>query len=348
MKSWRVGVHKCSLGQAEGGVSEHARVQLRGRHTLAGFALPEVLISMGLTLPVVLSAIVLLIVTTEQQALCAQQLIMEQDAQFALEVIARTIEQAGHRDMLDSETWPPSGSAVATAPPVTGWDNASMTATSNPLNGPVVAGLMGSDVLIAHFAGTGLLNCAGLALPAQSNGAADVGYSVFYVARGAANEPELRCKYPSTTSWVSEPLIAGVETLQFLFGVDRDADGLPDQYMNASAIRAEQGRSSAGKSSLWESVVAVKISLLMRSARTITSPSAEVMHLFGARYSQLQGGQDKGTQLSVADFPVEQRLRLRRIFEQVVFLRNPTLPVQPALIQPASAMKSSDIAAAGS
>ena len=287
-----------------------------------GMLLPEALVSVGLALPVVLYAIHLLCSSINEQALAEQRWVLEQDAQFALEVITRAIEQAGHPNVLTTL----SAAAASSQTAVNGWDDATMAATSDPLTGLVKSGALGSDVLMTHFSAaqpapgsaaevTGIFNCAGMAVVEQLPGDPDLGYSVFYVARGAGGEPELRCKYRTILGWDSEPLVAGVEALQLLYGVDHDGDAHPDQFMNASAIHSMPA--------LWKQVVALKVALMMRGARNLWqhSPSAS-WHLLGETYSMANGLRDKGVHVSVTDFPVSERSRLRRVYEQIVFLRN--------------------------
>ncbi|HUH36655.1 MAG TPA: PilW family protein [Spongiibacteraceae bacterium] len=50
-------------------------------------------------------------------------------------------------------------------------------------------------------------------------------------------------------------LVTGVENMQITYGVDTDADGVPDQYLDASSVAASD----------WNNVVAVRVQLLLRS-----------------------------------------------------------------------------------
>ena len=294
---------------------------------MRGMLLPEVLVSAGLGLTAVLYAIHLLCSSAANQTLSEQRWVLEQDAQFALDVMARAIGQAGHPNVLSAK----AGAAMPSSVPfaVFGWDDATMAATSDPDTALIKPGMLGSDVLITHFSAaaqsttsTGIFNCAGMAMAEPVPGDPDLGYSVFYVARGAGGEPELRCKYRTVSGWDSEPLVAGVESLQLLYGIDHDGDALPDRFMNATAIHAAP--------LLWKQVVALKVALLMRSAHSthsVKQPSAsDVWHLLGKAYSTVNGTSDHGVRLSAADLPASERQRLRRVFEQMVFLRNYPVP----------------------
>jgi type IV pilus assembly protein PilW len=166
-------------------------------------------------------------------------------------------------------------------------------------------------------------------VPAVKAGSSDKtteeqGYSVIYLARGPNGENELRCKYRTLTGWDSEALLQGVESFQVLYGLDRDGDGLPEHFLRASALSAEISSGVSG-AELWNRVVAVKIALLMRSTQRLQQASVPASwNLFGADYTAQHAAEDRGTRLSSEDFPGDLRHRLRRSYEQLIFLRNPS------------------------
>ena len=289
-------------------------------------SLPEMMLSISLCMPLVLGSINLLCKSVSEQRFAHQTLLMEQDAQLALNLISNAVQLAGHRDPLITDH-------LFSEPRLRGMDDATLAARTDIHEGKSGPGLLGSDVLIIHFLGnhtttTAPLNCAGMPVPAGSVAASDKsvydqGYSVFYVARGPDGEPELRCKYRTASGWDSESLVQGVESFQVLYGIDRDGDGQPEHYLRASAISDEIGTTSS-EVSLWQKIVAVKISLLMRSAQPVPQPlKAMTWNLFGDDYSARQALNDRGTVLSARDFTAEQRSRLRRFYEQLIFVRNP-------------------------
>ena len=290
-------------------------------------SLPEMMLSISLCMPLVLGSINLLCQSVSEQRLAHQMLLMEQDAQLALNIIANAVQLAGHRDPLITDH-------RFSEPRLRGMDDATLAARTDIHDGKSGPGLFGSDVLIIHFLGdhattNAPLNCAGMPVPAGSVAAGnksidDQGYSVFYVARGRDGEPELRCKYRTASGWDSESLVQGVESFQVLYGIDRDGDGQPEHYLRASAISDEIGSTSSAVS-LWEKIVAVKISLLMRSTQSVPHPlTAMTWNLFGDDYAAHHALNDRGTVLSDRDFTAEQRNRLRRPYEQLIFVRNPS------------------------
>lgn len=298
------------------------------RRRQAALSLPETMLSISLCMPLILGAIHLFCTSMAEQALSHQSLRIEQEAQFALNIITTVVQLAGHQDPLIAAPY-------SFAPRLQGLDDATLLARSDIDAGKSGPGIHGSDVLIVRFTGNRasgnvLLNCAGIPVPPAASDASDKakeaqGISVFYVASGPGGENELRCKYRTASGWDSEPLIQGVESFQLLFGVDRDGDGLPEQFLRAGAI-AEAIHTGASALVLWNQIVAVKVALLMRSTQHVLQRSKPATwDLFGDAYSAHHAATDPGTQLSSADFNGELRHRLRRSYEHVIFIRNPSL-----------------------
>lgn len=299
------------------------------RRRQAALSLTETLLSISLCMPLVLGATKLLCTSVAEQARSHQRLLMELNTQYVLSAIVKVVELAGHTDPL-------SGAARLTEPRLYGWDDATLAARTDIAVGKSGAGPFGSDVLIVRFmrsttAPGHALNCAGMPVPAAAGTAGqpiqEQGYSVFYVARGADGENEFRCKYRTATGWDSEALVQGVESFQVLYGLDRDADGRPDQFVRASAI-SEEIRVGVSETSLWNQVVALKIALLMCSTQRLQrTPALVRWDLFGEDYSALHANEDRGTMLTSDHFSVERQHRLRRSYEQLIFLRNPVYRV---------------------
>jgi len=296
------------------------------RRRQAAFSLTEIMLSVSLCMPLVLGTTNLLCQSVAEQALSHHRLLMEQNTQFALNAIARIVELAGHNDPLSTAT-------RLAEPRLQGWDDATLAARTDIVTGKSGPGPSGSDVLIVNFmssatATTSALNCAGMPVPlsaasALGKTAKDQGYSIFYVARGPDGEDELRCKYRTAIGWDSEALVQGVESFQVLYGLDRDGDGQPDQFLRAGAISDEISR-GASDASLWHHVVALKVALLMcGTQRLLQTPPPARWDLFGDEYSALHANDDRGTMLTSDNLSTQRRHRLRRSYEQLIFLRNP-------------------------
>lgn len=296
------------------------------RRRQSALSLTETMLSVSLCMPLVLGATNLLCQSMAEQALSHQRLLMEQNTQFALNAIARIVELAGHNDPLSTTPRPAE-------PRLRGWDDATLAARTDIASGKSGPGPYGSDVLITNFMSSATatahtLNCAGIPVPLASastggKAAREQGYSVFYVARGPDGDNELRCKYRTATGWDSEALVQGVESFQVLYGLDRDGDGQPDQFLRAGAISDEISR-GASDASLWHHVVALKVALLMCGTQRLpqTPPPAR-WDLFGDEYSALHANDDRGTMLTSDNLSTQRRHRLRRSYEQLIFLRNP-------------------------
>lgn len=80
----------------------------------------------------------------------------------------------------------------------------------------------------------------------------------------------------SSTTPVINELISGVENMQLLYGVDldEDADGVVDQYFNADDITYDI---AVGANTLsWDRVMAVRLTLILRSQRFVFPENTEV------------------------------------------------------------------------
>jgi type IV pilus assembly protein PilW len=121
-----------------------------------------------------------------------------------------------------------------------------------------------------------MLNCAGHSAKnasAPGNAEAIYNWSIFYIALDGSDEPELFCRYRAKNNTFGADAIArGVESMQFLYGVDLNQDGLPDTFLNADAIAAPD----------WQKVIAVNIALSVRGpgaeSKTGRSRSSRLFH----------------------------------------------------------------------
>ena len=254
-----------------------------------------------------------------------QIFVIEQDAHYLLGHMARAIQQAGHSDPLDLA----KNSALA----LRGLDNAVISGTADDISVVTGSGFHGSDAIAIHFSASSvdnkmiLNNCAGFTVPPKTFDEIDRGWSIFYVVRGTNGTGDLRCKYRGTDQWDSQTLASGVVTLQFLYGLDTDDDGLPNQFANATTINQKESATGEFEGSFWRRVVAVHIALVMQAeADLVDQAPPDSLDLFGRFYSDAYTANDLGVHLLLADFSVGQRKRLSRVFERVIFLRNHATP----------------------
>ncbi len=114
----------------------------------------------------------------------------------------------------------------------------------------------------------------------------------YSIQQAAFEEPKL---VRSLNGGTPVELVSGVEDMQFEYGVDTDGDLVADIYNTATAVTA------AG---MWESVISVKVSLLIRARETFMSESQTYNY--------------NGSEVTSND------RRLRRVFTTVVTIRNRT------------------------
>ncbi len=94
---------------------------------------------------------------------------------------------------------------------------------------------------------------------------------IYYVAESASgNDNSLYREYVyvvdtnQNVSTRAEELLEGVESMQLLYGVDQDVDGVAERYLKADAVD--------GIADGWSSVVTVRIGLLLASEDGLRSP----------------------------------------------------------------------------
>jgi type IV pilus assembly protein PilW len=286
-----------------------------------GIAMLDMLIAIGLGMIILLhlaQVVRAAVVTHFRQE---QIFIIEQDAYYLLDHMARAIQQAGHSDPLDLV----DDSLFA----LRGLDNAVISGTAEDISVSTGSGFHGSDALAVHFSASSLdnkmilHNCAGFAVSSTSLDGIDRGWSIFYLVRGTTGTGDFRCKYRGTDQWDAQSLASGVLTLQFLYGLDTDNDGLPNQFATATTITQKESASDQSEGSVWRHVVAVHIALAMQAeADLVDQAPPDTLDLFGSIYSDAYAVTDPGTHFSLSDFPAIQRKRLSRVFDRVVFLRN--------------------------
>jgi type IV pilus assembly protein PilW len=319
----------------------HPRVTKRQ----AGLTLVELMISITLSLLVVLVATAMLLASKSGYIMLDETTRLFETGRYAVESITRAVRQTAYENW-DKEEAP----IVATAgigANIAGLDARGLRDNSIGIESPVAKSVNGSDVLAVRFFGAGsgehgdgsMINCAGFGVSAPiSQDSADQtrGWSIFYVAE-SNGEPELRCKYYGKTSWTSDAIARGVESFQVLYGLDTDADSLPNQFVNATAIDTMDdalilsGADAAAKAidrnkkTNWKKVVVVKIALLVRSSQNVRADALSAQYdLFGKDYSDANGATDLGTQIQENRLSVPVRSRLRKIFTLTIQLRNQT------------------------
>lgn len=305
----------------------------------AGLTLVELMISIALGLFVVLAATALLLSTKAGYVTQDEGVRIQETGRYAIEMIARAVRQAAFENW-DSAEAPIVVTAIMRAN-IAGLDASRLNAEAAGIASPLTDSIInGSDVLAVGFfgAGTGpqgdgtIVNCAGFGIPAATSpGAADAsrGWSIFYVAKATSGVPELYCKYMGKTGkWTATAIASGVDSFQVLYGLDNDGDGLPNQFLNATAINALDKNLGSNKNSLtnWKKIVVIKVALLLHGSQNARSDTpATEYDLFGKDYAGKHAAQDIGTRIKEEGLPAAVRNRTRKMFTATIQLRNQPL-----------------------
>lgn len=296
-----------------------------------GMTLPELLVAMTLGLGVLLGAASLFIWANRAFAAQVETAAMDDAGRYALEAIARAVRQSAAADWEGSSARDPAAPA-----PLAGFDARSVSHGGFAIDNPLLDAVNGSDVLAVRFPGTGAppngdgttLDCAGFS--AHRN---EEGWSVFYVARNAQGDTELRCKYRGASAWSSDAVVGAVDGFQVLYGLDGDADGAPERYVNASALAgldaalvlagATESERAADlrRRTHWKQVASVRVALLLHGpASRIETAREAIYDLFGSDYGELAGAGDAGTRLLEAALAGGAAPRYRKVFGTTIAL----------------------------
>lgn len=261
----------------------------------------------------------------------------EEGGRYAIDMIGRAIRQGAWVDWEHADIGALMGNGDPA--PLAGLDASAVSRASHGIQDAVASQVNGSDVLAVRFHGAGappkgdgsVLDCAGFPVPQNQEG-----WSIFYVARSAEGEPELRCKYKGAGGWGADAVISGVDSFQVLYGVDTDepADGVPNRYVNATAVNALDaalalnGASSAQREAdlrrrtYWKRVASVQYALLLRGARGAAAAGAGATYdLFGPAYALSYGAVDPGTRLTEDVLSAGALPRERHVYSATVALR---------------------------
>jgi type IV pilus assembly protein PilW len=341
--------------------SARSKSRARGRRRVRGIGMVELMVATALGLTLALVATALFMSARSGYAFQNDDARIQDTGRIAIEVLSRAVRQAGWLNLAQTDAG--RASLGSRSPDVLGFDARSLTASSSALLSALstAQAVNGSDVLLLRYAGSGegingdgsIVNCAGFGVGEPLDPDLDRGWSVFYVALDSSSgEPELRCKYQGTSaagnqSWKSDAIVSGIEVFQLLYGLDNDADGRPDRFLNASAVRALDDGQGTGqpdsatatleskRRSNWNKVVAIKVALLVRGENAnaspeqtgsvqangvqSNSPAQKEFHLFGEQYSALLGAADDGARFSAVDAGAG---RMRRLYSHTIHLRN--------------------------
>jgi len=257
----------------------------------------ELLVALAISMVIVIAAAAFFLGSSRSRDTQDAAGTLQENARFATDIITKSIQQAGYQNYIWStvgasmrrEVSPPADGE----PDLRGYNNsAAAGGADNGVHNRTANRVNNSDTLIIRFQGSGagsgdgsMIDCRGKPLP-EPDLLVTRGFSIFEVRPGSTTvEPELRCKYGSTASgvlvFVAEPVVRGVESLQFMYGVDTDSDTVIDRWRNAAEVDA---------ATQWPQVRAVRVGMVLRSPDrvTVTSSAAGTTTVapLGASFSQ--------------------------------------------------------------
>lgn len=94
--------------------------------------------------------------------------------------------------------------------------------------------------------------------------------TVYYIAPGRSGRPSLW----QNTNGTSMEILEDVARMVLLYGLDTNADGIPDSYQSAAAIEA-------GGTSRWFNVLSVRVQLLVQSQEDNVAPQKQIYSFAG-------------------------------------------------------------------
>lgn len=305
------------------------------RRRQAGLTIAELLVAMTLGLAVLLASGSLLITSVRAHAAVMDASEMDDSGRYAVDALARAIRLAAHVDWAAHPAVDPAAPAR-----LAGLDASSLERTGVGIDAILPDEANGSDVLALRFPGSGAppngdgatLDCAGFPVHREEQG-----WSIFYVARNAQGDAELRCKYRGASNWSSDAVAGRVDSFQVLYGLDADGDSVPDRYLNATELGAldaalvlagatpDERAADLRKRTHWKRVALVRVALLLHGPRLNPGADANIVYdLFGPDHGAAFSAGDHGTRLAGAALDDAREPRMRRVYGATI-----ALPVAP-------------------
>lgn len=245
-----------------------------------GMSLIELMIAMVISL-VLVGGVGTVYISSKRNYQARDQLsMMDENARVALNALSKHLEHAGYATPAKLpigdyfiKPGDVSGSTLANGVCADGVSNISSPSSLRDTadNDADSATAYGDTTGIAFIADNDLfLDCAntggngrwpGCRADTASSAQGALAYNSFFidVTNGV---PNLNCASSRLTA--RTPLAPGVENIQFMYGVDANADGTVDKYVNASNVGASE----------WQRIISIKAGILVRSLEPVL-PAAE-------------------------------------------------------------------------
>lgn len=291
----------------------------RGRN--AGFTLIELMVTLVITLLVLMAGLSFYLMSRSSYQTIDDNANLEERGNFALSVMMRLMRQTAYVPIMPNQ----GGMMPVSAQMIGGLDNCSNPNDSETLACGAGVAINGSDAVMIRYYGVGksatqrnipdesVIDCSGqgVAGPANTDTAdSERGLSVLFIANGANGKPSLMCKYriraangAEGTTFTTQELVPGVETMQLLYGISTNGDDVPDKYVTASNVVSTD----------WVNVKTVKIALVVRADNTSADAGTPAtISLFGPLY----------TGANATYTPTVDTKSLRKLYYATVQIRN--------------------------
>ena len=305
------------------------RPPFRSAARARGFSLIELMVALVISLLVLVATVSFYLMTRSTYTTIDDSSNLEERGQFALGVITRALRQTAFS--------PPNTSgggmiqlAQSDPPMISGVDGCDNPADVESLSQTVPASCKNTmvdknnDALEVRFFGSGtaanptvpdnsMVDCSGQGVASPTSidlAASQRGLSIFFVQTDSTGS-YLACKFrqrdstgAATTTFATQQLVPGVESLQFLYGVSVDGDAVPDVFKRATDMSTTD----------WQNVYAVKVALVVRAdnASADVGSGAQKFTLFGKQYTYVDGTYQATANTQMA----------RRLFTATVQTRN--------------------------
>lgn len=278
-----------------------------------GFTLIELLVALAIGLLVTLVVLQAYLSGVGTQRAQTDATRAQESSRIAFDLLAHALRQAGYKNpkapglgFCDSTT-----ERLATIN-----DPASINPTAPTLVGSTVTIANNSDAVKVRYFGEGLSaspfttddsirDCLGN--PVAPNVLAE---DTFFVAADANNnnEPTLFCYTTNDAARGNVPLVAGIESMQLLYGDDQDNDGILDRYI----------RGGIGNVSAPNSIRSAKLSIIARTpgASAVDRSTRDFDHFGIAYFNAVPQANDKSRFTAPGDG------RTRRHTSTTIALRN--------------------------
>jgi type IV pilus assembly protein PilW len=309
-----------------------------------GMTLIELMVALALGILISLAAAASLLVARQGFSTVDATAQLRDNARYATDVLQRVVVQAAFKDVANAVNQGMAQAQLASAavnppPDVQGFNNAVVNLTT-PLpvsngNRDATSGgcssssdtacVNGSDVLVVRYepaqatsntastaADGAMVNCAGQPETTASLGPVDDRIvNIIHVGRTSNGEPALLCTYQSSGSWVTRPIVEGVESFQLLFASNESAntlstgndDNAPDRYRRGDEL--EVAGNAAATNAKWRKVRMVRVGMVLRGPANSAQDRSATRTLYPLGKG-LASASDAGTSFTA---PADGRLR---------------------------------------